>query len=103
MRTPNSAPRKEEGATMATVKIVATGGTIANMLDGRVPVQRVLDDIEEPHYETSLADVADLSIDDVLRDTASAFTPREWTTIGRAVDKWSSDPSVNGIVVTHGT
>lgn len=88
---------------MANVKIVATGGTIANMLDGRVPVQRVLDDIGERHPETTVADVAEVSVDDVLRDTASAFTPREWMTIGRAVDKWSSDPSVDGIVVTHGT
>ena len=88
---------------MANVKIIATGGTIANTLDGRLPVQRVLDDIANRHPETKVTDVADVSVDELLRDTASTFTPREWMTIWQAADKWSSDPSVDGIVVTHGT
>jgi glutamin-(asparagin-)ase len=87
---------------VGTVKIIATGGTIANTDAGRISVGQVLDDIQRQHAGAMEASPA-VSIDDILREGAETFTPHEWGVIAVAVGKAAADPGVDGIVVTHGT
>lgn len=83
--------------------IVATGGTIANTLDGRIGVAQVLADIGARHPAAHLERSADLVIDEVLREGAETFTPTEWGAIAGAVNRAAANPEVDGVVVTHGT
>jgi L-asparaginase type II len=85
------------------LRIVATGGTIANRPDGRVGVELVLADIREWYPAGDPSQVARLDVQDVLREGAETFTPTEWLTIGRAVSQAASEPDVDGVIVTHGT
>ena len=82
---------------MPLVKIVATGGTVANTVTGRLSVDELLRDIPEAK------EIADLEISDVLRLASRTFTPSEWLKIGYAVADAAEDDRVDGIVVTHGT
>lgn len=84
------------------VKIIATGGTIANTDAGRISIGRVLDDIQRQHAGAMDAASA-ISIDDIIREGAETFTPHEWWVIAAAVGRAAADPGVDGIVVTHGT
>ncbi|MCC7367716.1 MAG: asparaginase [Chloroflexi bacterium] len=83
--------------------MLATGGTIANRVTGRVGIDAVLADIRAWYPESDVTSVADLDVEDILREGAETFTPAEWLTIGRAARRAADDPSVDGIVVTHGT
>jgi L-asparaginase len=79
------------------VKILGTGGTIANTAAGRIPIGQLLDDVPDVHK------YAQLEAEDVSLVGSEGFTLSNWLQIGRAV--WSSleDPNVDGVVVTHGT
>lgn len=88
---------------MARIVIVATGGTIANTLAGRTSVEDVLADIARDHPTTKVVDLAEIEVDDVLRDGAETFTSTEWLVIGRAVQRAVDRDDVAGVVVTHGT
>lgn len=87
----------------ALIQVVATGGTIQNTLDGRIPVEQVLADIREryPHAQPDAS--AHLEVVDVLREGAETFTPHEWLVISRAVNEAAARPEVDGVIVTHGT
>lgn len=87
---------------MSNVRIIATGGTIANTDSGRLGIAQVLEDIgrQHPTWRDLLGSV---SIDDVLREGAETFTPREWITIAAAVNRAAESADVDGVVVTHGT
>lgn len=87
---------------MGSVRIIATGGTIANTESGRIGVGQVLEDIRRQHLVASDA-ATSVSIEDIIREGAETFTPHEWTVIAAAVDRAAADPAVDGIVVTHGT
>ena len=82
---------------------VATGGTIANTPDGRLPIDDVLSSIERRFPELSLSDRYAVEVDEVVRDAAEAFTPDTWGAIGTAVQAAVDRPDVDGVVVTHGT
>jgi L-asparaginase len=80
------------------VKIVATGGTIANSPGGRMSIESVMQKIPE------LAEVADLEVLDYARIGSSAITVQNWVDLGNAINKIMRDePRVAGIVVTHGS
>lgn len=87
---------------MGNIKVIATGGTIANTDAGRISIDRVLDDIQRQHAGAMDAASA-VSIDDIIREGAETFTPHEWGVIAAAVGRAAADPGVDGIVVTHGT
>jgi L-asparaginase len=88
---------------VATISIVATGGTIANTLDGRRSVQQVLADIAAAHPTSAIERRAGIVVHDVLREGAETFTPAEWIRIAASVNAAAADPAVDGVVVTHGT
>ncbi len=90
-------------AALPRVRIVATGGTVANTKQGRISVDEVLDDIGRLHPNEDPRTIANIDIVDVLRQGAATFTPGDWITIGRAVQAAADDPAVAGVIVTHGT
>ena len=89
--------------TLPQVRIVATGGTIANTLQGRVGVEQVLEDIRAWYPAGDPAQFARIAVTEILREGAETFTPDEWLTISRTVNDCVADADVDGVVVTHGT
>jgi L-asparaginase len=83
--------------------ILATGGTIGNTVDGRLPIEDLLADIERVHPYDHPRLYADLDVQEVLRIGAESFTPNEWQIVGRAVTEAVDSQDVDGVVVTHGT
>jgi L-asparaginase len=93
-----------QGQSRPLIKIVATGGTIANTLDGRIPIQQTLADIHKNFRETrELLDSVRLDVVDVVRVGSSQFTSKEFLAIARGVSEAVQDPEVKGVIVTHGT
>jgi L-asparaginase len=89
--------------TLPLVRIVATGGTIANTLQGRIGVEQVIEDIRAWHPAGDPARFARIAVTEILREGAETFTPDEWLTISRTVNDCVADADVDGVVVTHGT
>src|SRR5438105_5382630 len=80
------------------IKVVATGGTIANTPSGRLHAGEVADAIP------ALKKVARLEIEEVIRVGSSAITVENWLTLARRInDILAREPEVKGIVVTHGS
>ena len=86
------------------VKIVATGGTIANQPDGRVAVDKVIADIRRNFPEThELLDSVRLEVEDILRQGSSSLSGENFLAIARTVNRVIQEPGVRGVIVTHGT
>ena len=80
------------------VKIVATGGTIANTTDGRVSATAVVRDIP------AISQYARVEVVDHVRIGSSSMNPKVWIDLANAINKiFETEPEVTGIVVTHGT
>ena len=80
------------------VKIVATGGTIANSPEGRMAVDTVLAQIPE------VAEHARIEVEDYSRIGSSAISVQNWIDIGAIVNQiFETEPEVAGIVITHGS
>ena len=80
------------------VKVVATGGTIANTPSGRLHAGEVIDAIP------ALKKVARLEVEEVIRVGSSSITVENWLTLaGRINEILSREPEVKGVVVTHGS
>jgi L-asparaginase len=93
----------QEGAK-PLIKIVATGGTIANQPDGRVPVDKVIADIRRIFPEThALLDSVKLEVSDILRVGSGSLSGENFLEIARTVNRVIQEPEVRGVIVTHGT
>ena len=80
------------------VKIVATGGTIANSPEGRMAVDTVLAQIPE------IAEHARIEVVDYSRIGSSAISVQNWIDIAAIVNEvFATEPQVAGIVITHGS
>ncbi len=80
------------------VKIIATGGTIANTAQGRLSVDEVLKDIPE------IRDIANIEIRDYIRVGSSEITLQNWLDIARIItEELNNNPDITGVVVTHGS
>ena len=82
---------------MPLIRIVATGGTIANTAGGLIDVRDVLKDIPEA------AGLADIEVVEATRVRSGSMRLPQWLDIGRAVADAAADPRVDGVIVTHGT
>jgi L-asparaginase type II len=86
------------------IKIVATGGTIANTLDGRIPIQDVIGDIRENFPETqALLDSVDFEVIDLIRVSSHDFIGENFLQIARTVNEVIQEPNIKGVIVTQGT
>ncbi len=84
--------------TRPEVRIIATGGTIANSPDGRMAVGTVLKQV--PAVEA----FADISVRDYVRVGSSEITVQNWIDLAHVIeDEAAGDPDIDGIVVTHGS
>ena len=80
------------------IKVVATGGTIANTPSGRLHAGEVAEAIPQ------LKKVARLEVEEVMRVGSSAITLEQWLTLARRINEiLAREPEVKGIVVTHGS
>jgi L-asparaginase len=80
------------------VKVVATGGTIANTPSGRLHAGEVAEAIPQ------LKGVARLEVEEVIRVGSSSISIDNWLTLARKVNEiLAKEPEVKGIVVTHGS
>jgi L-asparaginase len=80
------------------VKVVATGGTIANTPSGRLHAGEVAEAIPE------LKKVARLEVEELVRVASSGITVENWLTLARRInDILQRETDVAGVVVTHGS
>ena len=80
------------------VKVVATGGTIANTPSGRLNAAEVAEAIPQ------LKQVARLEVEEVIRVGSSSISLDNWLTLARRINEiFAKEPEVKGVVVTHGS
>ena len=80
------------------VKVVATGGTIANTPSGRLHAGEVAEAIPQ------LKRVARLEVEEVIRVGSSSIKVENWLTLARRINEiLAKEPEVRGVVVTHGS
>src|SRR5215213_5614875 len=82
---------------MPLVRIISTGGTIANTSHGLIAIDQVLGDI--PHAKT----MADFEVIEATRVRSGQMRLTQWLDIARAATAAAEDARVDGIIVTHGT
>jgi L-asparaginase len=82
---------------MPLIKIIATGGTIANTSHGLIPFDEVLKDIPQAKA------MADFEVVEATRVRSGQLRLAQWFDIARAVSAAAEDSRVAGIIVTHGT
>jgi L-asparaginase len=79
------------------IKIVATGGTIANTPSGRLHAGEVAEVIPE------LKKTARIEIEEVFRVGSSDITPDRWLVLTGKINQLAASGHVRGFVVTHGS
>jgi L-asparaginase len=80
------------------IKIIATGGTIANSPVGRMAVDTVLAQIPQ------ISDYARIEVTDYARIGSSSISVQNWIDISHLVNEiFETEPDVDGIVITHGS
>lgn len=79
------------------VKVIATGGTIANTPSGRLHAGEVAEVIPE------LKNVAQIEIEEIFRVGSSDITPDRWITIAKRINELATEKDLRGFVVTHGS
>ncbi len=85
-------------SSLPLVKVVATGGTIANTPSGRLHAGEVAEVIPE------LKKVARLEVEELMRVGSSSITVENWLTLARKINEiLAKEKEVKGIVVTHGS
>jgi L-asparaginase len=90
--------------TKPLIKIVATGGTIANTVAGRISIQQVIEDIRRNFNDTAeILDRAEFEVTDLCRVGSELFTSKEFLDIARTVNQRAQEPKTAGIIVTQGT
>src|SRR3982751_6500665 len=80
------------------IKVVATGGTIANTPSGRLHAGEVAEAIPQ------LKKVARLDVEEVMRVGSSSITVEQWHALSKRINEIvARQPEIHGIVVTHGS
>jgi L-asparaginase len=82
---------------MPLIKIISTGGTIANTGQGLIGIDEVLKDIPQARA------MADFEIIEATRVRSGQIRLAQWFEVARAARAAAEDPRVDGIIVTHGT
>jgi len=93
---------------MKNIVILATGGTIAGISESItdtasyhpaiLPIQEIIHGIDGP-----LNQIARISSEQIAQIDSAEMTHQIWFTLANRINTLLADPSVDGIVVTHGT
>ena len=88
------------------VVVIGTGGTIAGYSDSSTNLsydaaQLSVDDLL--HSIPQLADLADISTQNIFSLNSKDMGPSQWLDLARCVQACVNDSDVDGVVVTHGT
>ncbi|MDX1499776.1 MAG: asparaginase [Woeseiaceae bacterium] len=95
---PPVVPAESGDAPRPQVRIIATGGTIANSPDGRMAVETVLEQVP------AVGAFADISVRDYIRVGSSAISVQNWIDLAHVIaEEAARDADLDGIVVTHGS
>ena len=80
------------------VKVVATGGTIANTPSGRLHAGEVVEAIPQ------LKSVARLDVEELMRVGSSAITVANWLALSKRINQvLAKEEDLKAVVVTHGS
>lgn len=91
------------------IVVIATGGTIGkygsgpwDMLDyqavgERIPIARLLEEGRRPDPAVEVTGI------DLASQSSKSYTPQWWAELAETVGRVVADPTVDGVVVTHGT
>jgi len=80
------------------VKVVATGGTIANTPSGRLHAGEIAEAIP------AIKKFARLEVEEVVRVGSSSITLENWLKLARRINEiFAQETEVKGVVVTHGS
>jgi L-asparaginase len=82
---------------MPLIKIISTGGTIANTGHGLIGIDEVLKAIPQAKA------LAEFEIFEATRMRSGQMRLAQWLDIARAANAAAEDPRVDGILITHGT
>jgi L-asparaginase len=84
-------------AELPLIGVVATGGTIANTVGGRVAIEDVIGDVPQVHEH------ARFEVRHTSRVGSSELGLDDWDAIARAAAELAAMDEVAGVIVTHGT
>jgi L-asparaginase len=94
----------EGSAQLPRVVVLATGGTIASTYDEETGALRAaLTGEEIVRSVEGLAEVADVSVEQIANVNSRDMTPEIWLRLSRRANELLAEPDVTGVVVTHGT
>jgi L-asparaginase type II len=80
------------------VKVVATGGTIANTEGGRISVDQIIAELPE------VKAIADLRVEEIIRVGSASLTYQHLIDTAKAIERiFAKEPEIDGIVVTIGS
>lgn len=80
------------------IKIIGTGGTIANTPDGRIAAADVLEQLPQAR------EIADIRVEDTTRVASSALGYAEMIDTAQRVNRtFAEEPDVEGVVITIGS
>lgn len=82
---------------MALIKIIATGGTIANTSRGLISIDDVLRDIPRAR------EMAEFEVTEATRVRSGSMRLAQWLDVARAASAAAEDSRIDAIIVTHGT
>ena len=82
---------------MPLIRIISTGGTIANTGHGLISIDEVLKDIPQARA------LADFEVTEATRVRSGALQLPHWYDLARIANAAAEDPRVAAIIVTHGT
>ena len=86
------------------IAIIATGGTIANTAEGRIPIETVLEDIRRDFPKSrSLLDSVEFEVTDILRVASHQFGSEDFLKIAKAAEAALADSEVDAVIVTQGS
>jgi L-asparaginase len=82
---------------MPLIKIIATGGTIANTSRGLISIDDVVRDIPRAR------EMAEFEVTEATRVRSGSMRLAQWLDVARAASAAAENSRIDGIIVTHGT
>lgn len=91
---PSALPQSEK----PVVKIMATGGTIANTTGGRISGDALVEAIPQ------LGEVATIRVEEFSRVASGRLTPKLWLGLAKRINQiFATEKDVSGVIVTQGS